>query len=113
MRSGQGTGGQAAVTPQTTNTATNNQVAGSGFKRQNTVDSATIKENSVRLNQRPNSAQPKAQPNENSKFVRKHMFDFFNIFLLVRIILLLGRIILFTYLLQIRTTTALNFGSNN
>ncbi|XP_066148252.1 serine/threonine-protein kinase MARK2-like isoform X9 [Euwallacea fornicatus] len=31
----------------------------SGFKRQNTVDSATIKENSARLNSRPTSAQPK------------------------------------------------------
>ncbi|KAF2898176.1 hypothetical protein ILUMI_07996 [Ignelater luminosus] len=31
----------------------------SGFKRQNTVDSATIKENSARLNARPASAQPK------------------------------------------------------
>jgi MAP/microtubule affinity-regulating kinase len=41
----------------------------SGFKRQNTVDSATIKENSARLNARPASAQAKTAT-ENSKFVK-------------------------------------------
>lgn len=40
----------------------------SGFKRQNTVDSATIKENSARMNARPASAQPKPAT-ENSKFI--------------------------------------------
>lgn len=53
--------------PQQTQTATaqsNNHQ--SGFKRQNTVDSATIKENNARLNARPTSAQPKTIT-ENSK----------------------------------------------
>lgn len=40
----------------------------SGFKRQNTVDSATIKENSARINARPASAQPKTTT-ENSEFI--------------------------------------------
>ncbi|KAJ8922438.1 hypothetical protein NQ315_004385 [Exocentrus adspersus] len=44
--------------PQVPATQTNNHQT-SGFKRQNTVDSATIKENSARLNARPASAQPK------------------------------------------------------
>ncbi|XP_050306554.1 serine/threonine-protein kinase MARK2-like isoform X8 [Anthonomus grandis grandis] len=43
--------------PQTTTPQSNNHQ--SGFKRQNTVDSATIKENSARMNSRPASAQPK------------------------------------------------------
>nr|CAH7745351.1 unnamed protein product [Callosobruchus chinensis] len=43
--------------PQVPTTPSNNHQ--SGFKRQNTVDSATIKENSARLNSRPASAQPK------------------------------------------------------
>ncbi|KAL1517824.1 hypothetical protein ABEB36_001542 [Hypothenemus hampei] len=43
--------------PQTPTAQSNNHQ--SGFKRQNTVDSATIKENSARLNSRPTSAQPK------------------------------------------------------
>lgn len=50
--------------PQVPATQTNNHQ--SGFKRQNTVDSATIKENSARLNARPASAQPKTTT-ENSK----------------------------------------------
>ncbi|XP_057672062.1 MAP/microtubule affinity-regulating kinase 3-like isoform X31 [Diorhabda carinulata] len=44
--------------PQVPAAQINNQQS-SGFKRQNTVDSATIKENSARLNARPASAQPK------------------------------------------------------
>lgn len=44
--------------PQVPVQQTNNH-QGSGFKRQNTVDSATIKENSARINARPASAQPK------------------------------------------------------
>uniref|UniRef100_A0A1Y1MAG8 MAP/microtubule affinity-regulating kinase 3 n=1 Tax=Photinus pyralis TaxID=7054 RepID=A0A1Y1MAG8_PHOPY len=44
--------------PQVPVPQTNNH-QGSGFKRQNTVDSATIKENSARINARPASAQPK------------------------------------------------------
>ncbi|CAG9763330.1 unnamed protein product [Ceutorhynchus assimilis] len=44
--------------PQTPASGQSNNHQGSGFKRQNTVDSATIKENS-RLNSRPASAQPK------------------------------------------------------
>uniref|UniRef100_A0A6P7GGX9 MAP/microtubule affinity-regulating kinase 3 n=1 Tax=Diabrotica virgifera virgifera TaxID=50390 RepID=A0A6P7GGX9_DIAVI len=44
--------------PQVPASQINNQQS-SGFKRQNTVDSATIKENSARLNARPASAQPK------------------------------------------------------
>ncbi|KAL3285057.1 hypothetical protein HHI36_019181 [Cryptolaemus montrouzieri] len=48
-----------ALQPQVPTTQTNNHQS-SGFKRQNTVDSATIKENSVRINARPASAQPKA-----------------------------------------------------
>ncbi|KAK9878369.1 hypothetical protein WA026_021679 [Henosepilachna vigintioctopunctata] len=44
--------------PQVPATQTNNHQS-SGFKRQNTVDSATIKENSARINARPASAQPK------------------------------------------------------
>lgn len=43
--------------PQVPVATTNNHQP--GFKRQNTVDSATIKENSARLNPRPASAQPK------------------------------------------------------
>ncbi|XP_076264480.1 par-1 isoform X25 [Rhynchophorus ferrugineus] len=43
--------------PQVPVSQTNNHQT--GFKRQNTVDSATIKENSARLNSRPASAQPK------------------------------------------------------
>lgn len=41
----------------------------SNFKRQNTIDSSTIKENSARLaqNQRPASAQPKAVSSNDSK----------------------------------------------
>lgn len=48
---------------------TNNHQQPYGFKRQNTVDSATIKENSQKMNVRPASAQPKIQtPNaDNSK----------------------------------------------
>lgn len=49
--------------PQTVQQTNNHQ---SGFKRQNTVDSATIKENSARINTRPASAQPKPTT-ENSK----------------------------------------------
>lgn len=46
---------------------TNNHQQGYGFKRQNTVDSATIKENSQKMNVRPASAQPKIQtPNTDS-----------------------------------------------
>lgn len=46
---------------------TNNHQQGYGFKRQNTVDSATIKENSQKMNVRPASAQPKIQtPNADS-----------------------------------------------
>ncbi|XP_018579500.1 serine/threonine-protein kinase MARK2 isoform X4 [Anoplophora glabripennis] len=58
--SGGGTIGETLRTgpqPQVPATQTNNHQ--SGFKRQNTVDSATIKENSARLNARPASAQPK------------------------------------------------------
>lgn len=51
---------QAQVVQQTNNHQT------SGFKRQNTVDSATIKENTARINARPASAQPKSTT-ENSK----------------------------------------------
>ncbi|XP_044764173.1 serine/threonine-protein kinase MARK2-like isoform X2 [Coccinella septempunctata] len=47
-----------ALQPQVPSTQTNNHQS-SGFKRQNTVDSATIKENSARINARPASAQPK------------------------------------------------------
>lgn len=43
--------------PQVPVTESNNHQT--GFKRQNTVDSATIKENSARMNARPTSAQPK------------------------------------------------------
>lgn len=46
------------VQPQVPSTQTNNHQP-SGFKRQNTVDSATIKENNARINARPASAQPK------------------------------------------------------
>nr|WOP32337.1 serine/threonine-protein kinase MARK2 isoform X10 [Galeruca daurica] len=59
--SGGGTIGETLRTgaqPQVPATQINNQQS-SGFKRQNTVDSATIKENSARLNTRPASAQPK------------------------------------------------------
>lgn len=55
------TGPQPQVAAPQTN---NHQI---GFKRQNTVDSATIKENSARLNARPASAQPKTAT-ENSEF---------------------------------------------
>ncbi|XP_048525311.1 serine/threonine-protein kinase MARK2 isoform X12 [Dendroctonus ponderosae] len=58
--SGGGTIGEtlrAGPQPQTPTAQSNNHQ--SGFKRQNTVDSATIKENSARLNSRPASAQPK------------------------------------------------------
>ncbi|KAG5898364.1 hypothetical protein JTB14_015797 [Gonioctena quinquepunctata] len=58
--SGGGTIGETVRTgpqPQVPVTQSNNHQ--SGFKRQNTVDSATIKENSARLNARPASAQPK------------------------------------------------------
>ncbi|CAH1974975.1 unnamed protein product [Acanthoscelides obtectus] len=58
--SGGGTIGETLRTgpqPQVPTTPSNNHQ--SGFKRQNTVDSATIKENSARLNSRPASAQPK------------------------------------------------------
>ncbi|XP_050306517.1 MAP/microtubule affinity-regulating kinase 3-like isoform X3 [Anthonomus grandis grandis] len=58
--SGGGTIGETLRTgpqPQTTTPQSNNHQ--SGFKRQNTVDSATIKENSARMNSRPASAQPK------------------------------------------------------
>ncbi|XP_048525302.1 serine/threonine-protein kinase MARK2 isoform X3 [Dendroctonus ponderosae] len=48
---------RAGPQPQTPTAQSNNHQ--SGFKRQNTVDSATIKENSARLNSRPASAQPK------------------------------------------------------
>lgn len=44
-------------------------ISSSNFKRQNTIDSATIKENTTRLatqNQRPTSAQPKTNT-ESSK----------------------------------------------
>jgi MAP/microtubule affinity-regulating kinase len=50
----------------------------SGFKRQNTVDSATIKENSARLNARPASAQAKTatensiQPPSKARTVSKN-----------------------------------------
>ncbi|KAF5278526.1 hypothetical protein FQR65_LT15652, partial [Abscondita terminalis] len=47
-----------APQPQVPVSQTNNHQT-SVFKRQNTVDSATIKENSARLNTRPASAQPK------------------------------------------------------
>ena len=50
--------------PQVPATQTNNHQ--SGFKRQNTVDSATIKENSARHTTRPASAQAKTVT-ENSK----------------------------------------------
>ncbi|XP_030749127.1 serine/threonine-protein kinase MARK2-like isoform X6 [Sitophilus oryzae] len=58
--SGGGTIGETLRTgpqPQVPTSQTNNHQT--GFKRQNTVDSATIKENSARLNSRPASAQPK------------------------------------------------------
>nr|XP_023029703.1 serine/threonine-protein kinase MARK2-like isoform X4 [Leptinotarsa decemlineata] len=58
--SGGGTIGETLRTgpqPQVPVSQSNNHQ--SGFKRQNTVDSATIKENSARLNARPASAQPK------------------------------------------------------
>lgn len=54
-------GPQAQVVQQTNNHQTG------GFKRQNTVDSATIKENTARINARPANAQPKPAT-ENSKF---------------------------------------------
>ncbi|CAG9855763.1 unnamed protein product [Phyllotreta striolata] len=60
--SGGGTIGETLRTgaqPQVPASQINNQQS-SGFKRQNTVDSATIKENSARLNARPASAQPKS-----------------------------------------------------
>ncbi|XP_045463380.1 serine/threonine-protein kinase MARK2 isoform X5 [Harmonia axyridis] len=53
-----------ALQPQVPSAQTNNHQP-SGFKRQNTVDSATIKENSARINARPASAQPKTNT-ENS-----------------------------------------------
>ncbi|XP_072399116.1 serine/threonine-protein kinase MARK2-like isoform X8 [Diabrotica undecimpunctata] len=59
--SGGGTIGETLRTeaqPQVPASRINNQQS-SNFKRQNTVDSATIKENSARLNVRPASAQPK------------------------------------------------------
>lgn len=58
-----------ALQPQVPSAQTNNHQP-SGFKRQNTVDSATIKENSARINARPASAQPKTNT-ENSKFRKK------------------------------------------
>ncbi|GLV33756.1 par-1 [Carabus blaptoides fortunei] len=51
---------QPAVPAQTNNHQVS-ATGGGGFKRQNTVDSATIKENSQRMNVRPASAQPKIQ----------------------------------------------------
>lgn len=44
-------------------------ISSSNFKRQNTIDSSSIKENSARLaqNQRPASAQPKAVSSNDSK----------------------------------------------
>ncbi|KRT86421.1 protein kinase, partial [Oryctes borbonicus] len=54
---------RAGPQPQVAVPQTNNHQ--SGFKRQNTVDSATIKENSRLIAQRPASAQPKP-PTENS-----------------------------------------------
>lgn len=59
-------GPQAPTVQQTNNHQT------SGFKRQNTVDSATIKENTARINARPASAQPKPTT-ENSKYFSKHV----------------------------------------
>ncbi|CAH1113283.1 unnamed protein product [Psylliodes chrysocephalus] len=56
---------RAGAQPQVPAAQINNQQS-SGFKRQNTVDSATIKENSARLNARPASAQPKTTT-DNSK----------------------------------------------
>ncbi|XP_049819571.1 serine/threonine-protein kinase MARK2-like isoform X5 [Aethina tumida] len=58
--SGGGTIGETLrTTQQQTPAAQSNNHQTSGFKRQNTVDSATIKENSARHNSRPASAQPK------------------------------------------------------
>ncbi|CAH0546175.1 unnamed protein product [Brassicogethes aeneus] len=57
--SGGGTIGETLRTGQQQVPATQSNNHQSGFKRQNTVDSATIKENSVRHNSRPASAQPK------------------------------------------------------
>lgn len=59
---------RAGPQPQVAVPQTNNHQ--SGFKRQNTVDSATIKENSRLIAQRPASAQPKP-PTENSKSVKQ------------------------------------------
>lgn len=48
----------------------------SNFKRQNTIDSSSIKENSARLaqNQRPASAQPKAVSSTDSKYNKIEIF---------------------------------------
>lgn len=62
--------------PQAVQQTNNHQ---SGFKRQNTVDSATIKENSARLNARPASAQPK--PTENSKWIMFFVLNFLSIYI--------------------------------
>lgn len=51
---------QTTATTVANQTTTNNHQQNYGFKRQNTVDSATIKENS-KMNVRPASAQPKMQ----------------------------------------------------
>lgn len=61
-----------ALQPQTPSTQTNNRQESSGFKRQNTVDSATIKENSARNNSRPTSAQSKTNMENNSQPASKN-----------------------------------------
>ncbi|VEN57961.1 unnamed protein product, partial [Callosobruchus maculatus] len=75
--SGGGTIGETLRTgpqPQVPTTPSNNHQ--SGFKRQNTVDSATIKENSARLNSRPASAQPKTATDNRTTVGRRSTISY-------------------------------------